>query len=196
MTVVIIWIAAVTCSTYAYWRYYKDTTQKGGTEPNRWSWLIWSASTMMEALTYEAVSADFLKGGIFFISGCLCFLVTVFIWAKSKWEKPTASEIACVLVSILALVVWLYFEQTLFGHLLMVAALPIAFFPTWKDAWQNPSTENSPAWGLWAIGDLLTMAFVLLRLNNWEEVPYAAIEFVCHALVWSIVAFRQKAAAN
>lgn len=183
---IVILVAAIAFIVVAYVQYYRDI-QNEVVAPNRWSWLIWSAATAMEALTYEAVSEDWMKGIVFFISAICCFGVTMLIWGRAKWKRPDWTEVVCVIASGLALLLWLQFQLTLWAHLLMVLAVPIAFVPTWKSAIGNPNNERSRAWGLWSIGDLLTLLLILVRLDKVEELPFILVEFACHAIVWQMV---------
>lgn len=182
----LILIAAIAFSIAAYVEYFRDT-KNGVITPNRWSWLIWIVATAVEAFTYEAVSNDWMKSLVFFISAICCFGVTVRIWGKSKWKKPNWTEVVCVIASGLALSLWLQFQFTLWAHLLMVLAVPIAFVPTWKSAVEDPGNERSRAWGLWSLSDLLTLVVILIRFDRVEELPFILVEFACHAVVWQMV---------
>ena len=178
--------AAIAFSLAAYIQYFRDTAN-GIVAPNRWSWLIWSIATTVEALTYVAISGDWVKSAVFFIAAFSCIGITVLIWTKARWETPSLTEIVCVVASGLALILWLQFQFTLFAHLLMVLSVPIAFIPTWRSALTNPSNERSRAWGLWSFADLLTLIVILLRLTAVEELPFIIVEFASHATVWGIV---------
>lgn len=182
----VIFVTAIVFIVVAYGKYYRDI-RDGVIVPNRWSWLIWSASTVMEALTYEAVSEDWMKSAIFFISAVCCLGVSIRIWDKAKWEKPDWAEIFCVIASGMSLVLWLQFHFTLWAHLLMVFAVPVAFVPTWRSAIENPKNEQSQAWWMWSIGDLLTLLLILVRLDKMEELPFILVEFACHVIVWQMV---------
>lgn len=182
-------IAAVLCSVIAYRVYYRDLVKKEDhTTPNRWSWLIWGVSTLVEALTYNAVNQDWMVSTVFFISAAGCVIITLKAWTTSKWEMPSWDEALCVIASFVALVLWLQFHMTFWAHILTVVALPIAFIPTWTKAFVDRKREASSAWLLWTIGDLLTLVLVLLRFESVNELPYILVEFGCHAIVWRIVA--------
>ncbi|MEK7144935.1 MAG: hypothetical protein AAB794_03745 [Patescibacteria group bacterium] len=178
-------IAAIAFSIAAYVQYFRDI-KNGVIVPNRWSWLIWSVATAVEALTYEAVSDDWMKSIVFFIAAISCFGITVRIWSEATWKKPDWTEVVCVIASGFALLLWLQFQLTLWAHLLMVLAVPVAFVPTWKSAIGNPNNERSRAWGWWSIGDLLTLIVILVRFDKVEELPFILVEFACHAVVWQM----------
>ena len=50
-------------------------------EPNRASWLIWSAATGVEAATYAAVNPGAPQAWIFILSALCCIIVTAAMWA-------------------------------------------------------------------------------------------------------------------
>lgn len=192
MLALILLTSAVVVSVIAYHRYYTDIRDHADMQPNRWSWMIWSATTAVEAFTFDAVSTDFEKSFVFFVSAACCVAIMLVIWRRAGWKMPDASEFTCITASVLAVVLWQAYDQTLWAHLLAVAALPVAFYPTWKSAWNSPEKEDSKAWILWTIGDALTLALVLTLLQSKEELPYAIVEFVCHALVAGIVWWRTR----
>ena len=157
-------------------------------QPNRWSWLIWSAATGIEASTYQAVNGDLAQAAVFAISAACCIVVTMGIWARSIWTAPSLTEMICVVASILALILWAFFQMAFWAHVLIVAAVPIGFIPTWIGALRDRHHEASPAWGLWTLGDLATLILILTTLRTGvRELPYILVELACHAGVWLIV---------
>lgn len=174
---------------YAY--YFKDVA-RSEISPNRWSWLIWSAATLIEALTYDEVSGDLLKSAIFGASAICCWLITALIWARSVWQWPNQTELACVAASAVAMVVWLVFEEAYLAHMIMVIALPIAFIPTWRTAYAEPSKEMTRAWMIWSIGDFIALTLIVHRLESVEELPFILMELACHATIWITVMSRAR----
>ncbi|WP_228275215.1 SET domain-containing protein [Stakelama tenebrarum] len=156
--------------------------------PNRASWLIWSVGTAMEAVTYAALNPGLLQGWIFAVSALACIAVVLGIWRQSEWAAPTTTELVCIAASLSALAVWLVFRNALWAHLLVVAAVPISFWPTWASAWQDASRERSPAWGLWTFGDLATLLVAVRGPNpGVDELLYIVVELLCHAGVWFMI---------
>src|SRR4051812_2427526 len=72
-------------------------------QPNRASWLIWSASASIEALTYYAVNPDALQGWVFLLSAICCIVVTLALWRRSNWAPPTNIETLCMAGCLVAL---------------------------------------------------------------------------------------------
>ncbi len=177
----------------AYSCYFKDIKKKG--VANNWSWIIWCVTTIVESLTFDEVSGDILKTSIFYLSAACCVVIMARLCLTAVWEKPDWTEIFCVIVSLVALILWLYFKLTLWAHLLTVLALPVAFFPTWKSAWKDYRKDDSQAWMLWTIGDIFALSLILFRLEDNTELPYIIIETLCHGVTWVIISIRRKASS-
>lgn len=186
--------ACSTLFTIVAYAYYAYGLMNKKTTPNRWSWLIWSLATAVEALTYGEVSGDPIKYWLFFVSAGCCVVITVLIWTRSTWQMPDWSETACVLFSVIAIVIWKEYGSAKWAHYVSLAAMPVGFIPTYHSAWLDYRHENSPAWRLWTIGDFLALCLIISTLNKSEELPYSIVEFICHAIVWYIVAVRSRSA--
>ena len=157
-------------------------------EPNRASWLIWAASAGIEAATYAAVNPGAPQAWVFALSALACALVTLTMWRRSRWRSPSGVEGVCMATSLAAIALWLAFHETFWAHMLVVAAVPVSFWPTWASVREDPARERSPAWGLWALGDLATL-LVASRSGGAGvgEYAYVAVELAAHASVWLMV---------
>jgi multisubunit Na+/H+ antiporter MnhG subunit len=158
-------------------------------EPNRASWLIWSAATGLEALTYLAVNPDALQGVVLLVSALLCAAVTVSIWRRAAWAAPSRTESICIAACLVALVLWVVFREAFWAHMLVVLVVPVSFWPTWASVIADRNRERSPAWGLWTAGDVATL-IVAARSGapgDVGEYAYLLVEFACHASVWLMI---------
>jgi len=180
-------VVAVTCSVTAYVLYLVGLRRQL-VRPNRISWLIWSGATAAEAATYAAVNQGVLQAWVFGISAVACIAITLGIWRGAVWERPSTGETASLAACAAALVLWLAFRQTYWAHMLLVVAVPVSFWPTWSSVWEDRSRERSPAWGLWAVGDLATL-IVTTRTGDQHigEYAYVLVELLCHASLWFMV---------
>jgi SET domain len=175
------------CGIAGYW-FYGLSLRRELVQPSRASWLIWSATTGLEALTYQAVNEGALQNIYFFVSAICCILVTIAIWRHSEWQKPSVTDSICMAICLASIIFWFGFHNAWWAHLLALVAVPISFLPTWISIREDATHERSPSWGLWSIGD----ATVLLAIG-WTsraattEVPYAILELVCHAATWIMV---------
>ncbi len=157
-------------------------------EPNRTSWLIWAAATGVEAGTYAAVNPDTPQAVVFALAAVACVIVTAAMWRRSRWRAPDPLEIACLVACLGAIALWLLFRQTFWAHMLVVAAVPISFWPTWASVREDRARELTPAWGLWTLGDLATLVVATRAAPvGLAEHGYVFVELVCHASVWLMI---------
>ena len=157
-------------------------------EPSRASWLIWAVATGVEAATYLAVNPGRPQGLIFVLSAVSCLIVTLSMWRRSRWTRPSPTESICMAASFAAVILWLPLQETFWAHMLVVAAVPLGFWPTWASVIEDRARERSPAWGLWTLGDLATL-IIATRTPGFGvgEYAYIFVELLCHASVWFMV---------
>lgn len=179
----------------AYFSYYMEA-RESRIAPNRWSWLIWTFTTGVEVFTFYIVSADIETTAVFSGSFIASAVITGSVWSRGKWMWPSLSELACVIASFAALAIVFLFHAAWWAHVIAVAAIPISFLPTYRSAQADYRRELTSSWLFWTIGDLLALAYVAIRMKSAEELPYAAVEAMCHAGVWLIVRSRQGKATE
>jgi SET domain len=157
-------------------------------QPSRASWLIWSATTGLEALTYQAVNEGALQNVYFFVSTICCLLVTLAIWRHSAWQRPSITDSICMAICLASMILWFGYDNAWWAHLLALIAIPVSFVPTWLNIRESVTHERSPSWGLWSIGDATVLiAIGMVSRNAGTELPYAILELVCHAATWIMV---------
>ncbi|MDB5681992.1 MAG: lysine methyltransferase [Sphingomonas bacterium] len=182
------WFLVALVATFAGYATYLVGLRRNLVEPNRASWLIWSAATAVEASTYAAINPDGLQRWVFLVAAVACIAITVALWRRSAWSLPTRTETLCIGASLVALAIWAMFRDAFWAHMLVVAAVPISFWPTWASVAADRRRERSPAWGLWAVGDLATL-LVAARTPGSPvgEYAYILVELLCHASVWFMI---------
>jgi len=183
-----IWFVLAIGLSFAGYAVYLLGLRRQTLRPNRASWLIWAAATSLEALTYAAVNPGAPQGCVFALSAVACIAVTIALWHRSAWAPPSPTETFCIAASLTALLLWLVFREAFWAHMLVVAAVPVSFWPTWASVWDDRSRERSPAWGLWTFGDLATL---LIAVRGPElglaELGYIVVELLCHASMWFLI---------
>ncbi len=187
-TTIELWfIIAIGLSAVGYTLYLAGL-QRHLVEPNRASWLIWSAATGIEAATYAAINPRAPQSWIFGLSALACIAVTVVMWRRSRWRAPTVSETVCMAAAFAAILLWVAFHEAFWAHMLVVAAVPVSFWPTWQSVAEDRARERSPAWGLWTLGDLATLLLATRTHGSGiGEYGYILVELLCHASVWFMV---------
>lgn len=183
-----VWFLIAMTFSFAAYGVYLLGLRRATVRPNRASWLIWSASAAAEALTYAAVNPGSPQGWVFILSAVCCLIVTAFLWRGSNWVPPTTIEAFCMSACLIALLIWVAFREAYWAHMLVVAAVPVSFWPTWVSVWKDRSAERSPAWGLWTVGDLATL-LVAARAGGSgpDEFAYIFVELACHASIWFMI---------
>ncbi|MFL9842769.1 SET domain-containing protein-lysine N-methyltransferase [Sphingomonas sp. ST-64] len=182
------WFLIAMSLSFAAYGVYLLSLRRAIVRPNRASWLIWSASAAAEALTYQAVNPGSPQSWVFVLSAGCCMVVTGFLWRRSNWASPTNIEAFCIAACLFALLIWVAFRETFWAHMLVVAAVPVSFWPTWASVWKDRGAERSPAWGLWTLGDLATL-LVAVRAGGAgvDELAYIFVELACHASIWFMI---------
>jgi SET domain len=182
------WLFAAMILSISGYGFYWLGIRRQLVRPNRSSWLIWSAVTTIEALTYQALNEGLAQNIVFFVSAASCLFITLAIWRQSAWQRPSDAELICIAIALGALIIWFGFQSQFWAHVLVVAAVPVSFLPTWISAWQDKRRELSPAWGLWALGDFATLMLILSGpRQTGTDLPYIIIELVCHASIWLMI---------
>lgn len=182
------WFLLAVLANFSGYAVYLAGLRRELVQPNRASWLIWSAAVLVEASTYAAVNPGTMQSIVFLISAAACIFVTLGIWQRSAWSAPSRSETICMAACLAALLLWAAFRSAFWAHMLVVAAVPISFWPTWESVQQDRARERSPAWGLWTVGDLATL-LVATRTGNVDlgNYAYIVVELLCHASVWFMI---------
>ena len=178
-------ILAIVSTIAAYWVYRKQILQDS-VAPNRWSWLIWGLTMIVEAMTFQAVGQNLTQSIVVFVSAFACMAVALSVWRHQEWRRPTWTEYSSVGLAISAMIVWLVFQQSWWAHILVIIAVPISFLPTWAGLRDGRGDEAVLPWILWTIGDALTLVVIFITLDDLREIPYMAVETLCHASVCAI----------
>ena len=183
-----VWLGIAVLLSLAGYGVYLVGLRRHLVEPNRASWLIWAASAGVEAATYAAVNPRAPQAWVFGISALACIVVTTTMWRRSRWRPPSPVEGVCMATSLAAIALWLAFHETFWAHMLVVAAVPVSFWPTWASVREDPARERSPAWGLWTLGDLATLLIASgTGATGIGEYAYIVVELLAHASVWLMV---------
>ena len=182
------WFLLAVIASFTGYVIYLAGLKRRLVEPNRASWLIWGSATLVEAVTYAAVNPGTPQSIVFLFSAAACLTIAIALWRRSRWSAPDAIEGVCMAASLAAILLWLVFREAFWAHMLVVAVVPVSFWPTWRSVWADRARERSPAWGLWSVGDLATL--ILATRTGGQgvgEYAYILVELGCHASVWFMV---------
>lgn len=128
-------------SFFAGFFYIRGTLQ-GKTKPNRVSWLIWFIAPITAAIIQFQQGAGISALPVF-MAGLIPFFVLIasFRNKNAYWELRTLDYV-CLILSLLAFIFWLLFNQGILATLFAILADGIAFVPTYIKTWKAPETES------------------------------------------------------
>ncbi len=149
--------------------YIKKVAQ-GAVQPNRVSWLMWSAAPMIAAAA-EISRGVGLAALPVFMSGFtpLVVFIVSFFNKKAYW-RLSAADYACGAVSLLALAVWALSKNPDYAILFAVLSDAFAAVPTVAKAWKHPQSESAAAY----IGGLIlsTSSFFAVQTLNFASLAF------------------------
>jgi len=142
---------------------YVIATLKGKTKPNRVSWFLWATAPII-AFSAEIKSGVGLTSLMTFMVGfgpLLVFLAS-FVNRKSVW-KLTKLDIACGILSVLAIILWKVTGTGNIAIALSIAADLLAGVPTIIKSYIVPESES-----YWAfLCGAISAAITLLTIKVW-----------------------------
>ena len=155
------WLIAAMALSLAGYGSYLVGLRRHLVEPNRASWLIWAAAAGVEAATYAAVNPHRPQSWVFALSALACIIVALSMWRRSRWGTPIPTESLCIGAALAALLLCGSRSRRRSGPTWWSSQrCPVSFWPTWRSVWEDRARERSPAWGLWTLGDLMTLLLV------------------------------------
>lgn len=188
----IVGIVGVVLTFVAYIPYYRDILS-GKTRPHVYSWSLWSLLTIL-------IVALQIQGGagpatwVTAAAGLLCVGV-VFLSLKNGKRDITRSDTVVAVLSLLAIIFWLFIHEPEISLTLVILADLLAFIPTVRKSYVDPHSEtlslyitNALRFGLtllavehytylssgwviaWAVGNaLLSLMLIVRRVSMRKE---------------------------
>jgi hypothetical protein len=193
---IILIVAAIAFGLAADWKYFQALKTPGNAAPNRWSWLIWSLSAVVEVATFKGISDDWLKVIPLATTPIACFVILRKVWQmkEDRWESDLDKfvDVFSVVASVGAIAIWVFFHEEFWAHIVAILAVPVSYLPQWKTVLKEASKPGDELpWKLWATMDALNLALNFHRLETLAEIPYVLTELACHASVWFLLLYRR-----
>lgn len=170
---------------------YARGTLRGRTQPNRVSWLMWTIAPLI-AFAAEIVQHVGLESLLTFAVGVGPLMVVVASFAAPRaYARLTSLDIACGLLSLVALVAWGITGTGDVAIAFSILSDLAAAVPTLRKAVRAPHTENAVVFVASGIGSAIT----LLTIHAWRLASFAFplyIVLVDVVLVTLIAAPRRR----
>jgi hypothetical protein len=130
--------------------------------PKLTSWFLWTLIGSALLLTYKSSGAEAnVWPAVFGFTNPLIITTFIVIRQRGKLAKLDHVEIACLIIGIISLVMWLIMHQTkeLVQYALYIAILAdvCASIPTIKFVWTHPDGDRPFAWGLFSVAYILAL---------------------------------------
>ncbi|MHB1444388.1 MAG: hypothetical protein ACYCTI_07650 [Acidimicrobiales bacterium] len=143
--------------------FYLWDTLRGATQPNRVTWLLWSAAPLV-AFAVEVHDGVGLRSLMTFVVGfspLLIFLASFYNQA-SYWRIGWLDYV-CGALSVAGLGVWLITRHGTVAIAASIAADALAAAPTLLKSWKEPETETAAVY----FGSTANAAITLLTIRTW-----------------------------
>jgi len=135
----IIALVAVILTFAGYIPYIRDTI-KGKTKPHIYTWFIWGLVT---AIAFGLQISDKAGPGAYttLAAAIVCFII--FGFGLRQGDKDiTRSDTVFFILSLTALIVWLFAERPVLAVILVSTIDMLGFIPTIRKSWNKPHEET------------------------------------------------------
>lgn len=169
--------------------YIRDILYKDK-RPSVVSWLLWAVTANLNFFSYKTMSS-WVVALLAFTSSLMCIITLLAAVTKLTLKKPTLIDYITLALGLASIVVWVLLGSATNANLIVLAAIALGFFATYRNALQNPADEPVSAWTVWTAGFFLALIVVILK---WEG-NYSQLYYPCMMLALSLamaVLLRRK----
>lgn len=142
----------------AFFPYVRAILRKE-TSPRKATWLVWALGDII-ILTGMIVKGTVSGLMVAAVAGATTVFILSLIFGESGWKTR---DKVCVILSLMAIGLWLYFGDSNIGIGLSLTALAIAVWPTYVSAWEKPENEDKKTWVLFNLANI----FAVLAIPSW-----------------------------
>jgi len=136
---VIISVVAVVLTFVGYIPYIRDTI-KGKTTPHVYTWFIWGFVT---AIAFALQVAGGAGVGAWVTLAVVIVSIGIFLFGLRNGKKDiTRSDTAFLILSLVALALWLFAKQPVLSVILVSSIDMLGFVPTIRKSWNKPFSET------------------------------------------------------
>ncbi|MFZ2072253.1 MAG: hypothetical protein WA101_03470 [Minisyncoccia bacterium] len=134
-----------------------------GTKPNLVSFFIWTLAPFIGVFLQLKAGAGLSTLSVFMAGFCPLLVLLFSIFNKNSYWKITRFDLICGLISLLALVLYVFTHKLGISILFAIVSDGLASIPTIKKSWNFPETETSSIF----IAGLISNVLSLLIIKNW-----------------------------
>lgn len=163
---------------------YNAQMMKGASKPNTATWTLWAVLTATNATAYLNASGDWVKSILPLASSIACILTFLFALVRGSFKMLSTADSIAFAIGCVAGFAWWYYQSAVYANLLLQCAIAISFVPTYRQVWNQPSSEKGPPWALWGAAYALLTYVVFLRSHGqWTDYVHPVQGAIMHAAV-------------
>jgi hypothetical protein len=130
------------------------------TVPSRASWIIWSISTIIIAVSVQLTgTTEAIWFPILDAAGCTLIFLLSIPYGSGGWNKADKISFAICAVS---LVIWYFTGNALIALLMNLSVYVSGYIPTIGKVWRDPRHESRLAWSFFFIGTVTNLIAVII----------------------------------
>lgn len=181
-------IASSIIAVICFVPYIKDILARK-TEPHMYSWLVW---TILQVVGVMAQIKDGAGYGAWALAvgATFCFLIFLLSF-KYGTKNISRFDIACLLASFCALVVYLFIANPVWAIIAVALIDFVGFLPTFRKGYEEPFTETLSTFVLSAIANCLSL--VAVQNYNVTTVLYLVSLLLTNSSFAIMIASRRRA---
>jgi len=160
------------------------------TRPNRASWFIWLAVSLIIALSYRDVGADYAF--IMPVAYTIGSTMVAFLSLKYGTGGWTQFDRICLTGAGIGLVMWVMFNSPMSALLINLFMNLLGTLPTIRKVYYQPETENRLAWTLFSLGNLLNLFAIEERVFAMVVYPVSMVFIVGVVTVLVLIPNRAR----
>lgn len=170
--------------------FYMYLVWRGRVSPNASTWSIWAFLTLLNVVTYQSLSGDWVKTVMPYAS-CITNGITFLIaLGRRRFEPLDRFEKYILAAGLTAGVVWMADKHAPYANLLVVSCIVVSTVPTIRGVWIKPEKESSWTWLTIGMSYLFSIAVVLLRFEQGWDLVFHIVAFCMNSSV-GVLALRK-----
>ncbi len=170
---------------------YSLAIVRGSVRPNLVTWSLWGIAPIIAF--FAQLDAGVGLPAVMTLAAGLgpTIVVTTSLISRRYFARFGMFDLACAIVAVIALAVWLGLGDAPMAVFFAVAADGIAALPTVIKAWRHPDSENALFYLVVSVGSTIT----LLTISTWnpEAWAFVAYQFAICMLLAIMIPFRRRA---
>lgn len=157
-------------------------------KPHIFSWFIWGLLGIIGAAAQYADNAGPGSWSLI-ISSIVCFFISIAGFFNGE-RSVTRGDWICFIFSLSAIPAWLVTKDPMWASVIVATIDVIAFYPTFRKAWNHPHDEGITAFATYAF----QMAVAFFALDNYTvtTMAYPVALFIMNASTSALLLYRRR----